>query len=139
MDSTQDIAGEPPHVQQGPLSPIDFKNPAILLAGPVDYAMYGFFRDRLMAAPETGLVVIEVSTLGGDPEVAREGPLKTCIASLKAKLHEIEHSIVIENEGFENLVRGSSVSMDEVLRRAPENWYIEAQDAKSLGLVEDVI
>nr|WP_291549819.1 ATP-dependent Clp protease proteolytic subunit [Bosea sp. (in: a-proteobacteria)] len=184
------------------LAPEAFSGPAILLAGTVDYGMYAFFRERLAAAPAEGLVVVEISTLGGDPEVARmmgedirfhsdldtrrrfvflgkaavysagatfmsffarenryltrgtrlmiherklqaqvtlDGPLKTCIANLKAKLNEVEHSIAIENEGFENLVRGSRVPMDEVLKRAPENWYIEAQEAKSLGLIEDVI
>jgi hypothetical protein len=49
------------------------------------------------------------------------------------------NSIAIQNEGFENLVRGSAVTMDEVLRRAPENWYIEAQEAKALGLVAGVL
>jgi hypothetical protein len=29
--------------------------------------------------------------------------------------------------------------MEELLRKAPSNWYIEAQEAKALGLVEDVI
>lgn len=29
--------------------------------------------------------------------------------------------------------------MDEVLRRAPENWYIEAQEAVALGLVQAVV
>jgi hypothetical protein len=53
------------------LSAVDFNNPAILLAGAVDYAMYALFRNRLTSAPESGLVVIELSTLGGDPEVAR--------------------------------------------------------------------
>jgi hypothetical protein len=67
------------------------------------------------------------------------GPLTSCIASVKALLHEIEHSIAIQNEGFENLVRGSSVTMDEVLRRAPDNWYLEAQEAKALGLIREVI
>jgi hypothetical protein len=33
--------------------------------------MYALFRNRLTSAPESGLVVIELSTLGGDPEVAR--------------------------------------------------------------------
>lgn len=180
----------------------DFANPAILLAGTVDYAMYGSFRDQLAAGPTDGLVVVELSTLGGDPEMARmmgedvrfhsetepdrrfvflgkaaiysagatfmsffsrdnryltrgtrlmiherkmkdklvvEGPLTTCIASLKAKLHEIEQSIAIQNEGFENLIRGSQVTMEDVLRRAPENWYIEALEAKRLGLIRDVL
>lgn len=179
-----------------------FDTPRILLAGAVDYAMYARFRDQLAEAPKTGLIVVELSTLGGDPEVARMmgedirfqsdanpsrrlvflgkaaiysagatfmsffavenryltrgarvmiherkmdqhlhvvGPLTTCIASVKAMLNELEHSIAIQNEGFENLVRGSSVTMEEVLRRAPANWYIEAQDAKAMGLIAEVI
>jgi hypothetical protein len=29
--------------------------------------------------------------------------------------------------------------MDEVLRRAPSNWYVDAAEAMELGLVEGVI
>jgi ATP-dependent protease ClpP protease subunit len=185
-----------------PLQAGDFRFPSIFLSGPVDYAMYAWFRQQLAGAPGEGLVVIELSTLGGDPEVARmmgedirfhsdlgperrfvflgkaaiysagttfmsffarcnryltrgtrlmiherrlvktleiNGPLTTCLADVQAVLNEISGSIEIQNEGFDNLVRGSSVSLDEVLRRAPSNWYIEAQEAKALGLVEDVI
>jgi len=53
------------------LAPADFSAPAILLSGAVDYAMYANFRLQLDAAPAEGLVVVELSTLGGDPEVAR--------------------------------------------------------------------
>jgi hypothetical protein len=67
------------------------------------------------------------------------GPLTTCVATVTAILHEIEASIAIQNEGFENLVRGSTVTMDDVLIRAPSNWYIEANEAKSLGLVIEVL
>ena len=185
-----------------PLTPADFGNPAILLSGGVDYDMYGNFRAQLGTAPTEGVVVVELSTLGGDPEVARmmgedirfhsdiaperrfvflgkaaiysagatfmsffaranryltrgtrlmiherkltkdlhiEGPLTSCVATLEAALNEIRESIAIQNEGFESLIRGSSVTMDEVLRRAPSNWYIEAQDAQRLGLIEAVI
>ena len=164
--------------------------------------MYRDFRSQLDAAAERDLVVVELTTLGGDPEVARmmgedirfgtdvepgrrfvflgkaaiysagttfmsffsrpnryltrgtrlmiherklaktvqlNGPLTTCIASVKATLHEIESSIEIQNEGFANLVRGSRVTLDEVLRRAPENWYIEAGQAQELGLIEGVV
>jgi hypothetical protein len=180
----------------------DFNTPAILLGGPVDYDMYKDFRAQLDQASKNDLVVTELSTLGGDPEVARmmgediryhsdnspqcrfvflvkaaiysagttfmsffaienryltrgtrlmiherkldktlhiNGPLTTCVATVTATLHEIEASIAIQNEGFENLIRGSKVTMDEVLSRAPGNWYIEATEAKSLGLVSDVI
>lgn len=176
-------------------------NPHVVLSGPVDYAMYQSFRDQLCAAPAEGTLVLTLSTLGGDPEVARligdeirllgdydgreilflgkavvysagatlmanfpadrrfltrgtrimvherqmtktinlSGPLKTLTATLKATLHEIEHSIRIEEEGFAKLVEGTRLSLDDVRRRAPENWYIEADEARDLGLVLDVI
>src|ERR1700761_6796339 len=179
-----------------------FKSPAIALSGVVDYAMYTNFRAQFDNASENELVVIELSTLGGDPEVARmmgedvrfaseteptrrfvflgkaaiysagvtfmsffarenrylargtrlmiherklskqlviDGPLTTCVAVVKATLNEIESSIVIQNEGFQNLILGSKVSFEEVLTRAPSNWYLEANEAKNLGLVEAVL
>ena len=53
------------------LSPADFKNPAILLSGQVNEAMYHSFREQLDGAPDQGLITVEITTLGGDPEVAR--------------------------------------------------------------------
>jgi ATP-dependent protease ClpP protease subunit len=185
-----------------PLTPEMFNNPAVSLSGAVDYLMYGNFRNQLNSAPTEGLVVVELSTLGGDPEVARmmgedvrfhsdltpqrrivflgkaaiysagatfmsffaksnryltrgtrimiherkltrnlhiEGPLTSCVATLEATLNEIRESIEIQNEGFESLVRGSSITMDEVLQRAPSNWYIEGNEAQRLGLIEGVL
>lgn len=68
-----------------------------------------------------------------------DGPLTTCVANLKATLNEIECSIAIQNEGFQNLINGSSLSLDDVLLKAPENWYLEANEAQSLGLIAAVI
>jgi len=184
------------------LTTADFDAPRVLLAGPVDYEMYKAFREQLAAAPPSGLVVVELSTLGGDPEVARmmgedirfhseinlarrfvflgkaaiysagatfmsffappnrylsrgtrlmiherkldkqlhvTGPLTTCVPSVEALLNEIKHSIAIQNEGFENLIRGSKVTMEEILQRAPGNWYLEAEEARELGLIVGVI
>src|ERR1700733_2015081 len=63
-----------------------------------------------------------------DKQLHINGPLTMCVATVAATLHEIEASIAIQNEGFENLIRGSKVTMEEVLRRAPGNWYIEANE-----------
>ena len=189
-------------MQTKPLSPPAFKAPAVMLSGSVNYEMYKDFRRQFDAASQQDLVVVELSTLGGDPEVARmmgedirfasemtpdrrfvflgkadiysagttfmsffarsnryltrgtrlmiherklskelkiDGPLTTCIATVKATLHEIESSIEIQNEGFANLIVGSSVTMEQVLERAPYNWYIEAEEAKTLGLIEAVV
>jgi hypothetical protein len=68
-----------------------------------------------------------------------DGPLTSCVATVKATLHEIEASVAIQNEGFENLVRGSAVTMEEVLEKAPFNWYIEANEALQLGLIRAVL
>lgn len=175
--------------------------PHIVLHGPVDHDMYASFRQQLGNAPANGAIVVSISSLGGDPEVARlmgdeirllrdytgrealflgkvavysaaatfmaafprdkrflthgtrlmiherqmtktinvSGPLRACIASLKATLHEIEQSIEIEEEGFRDIVAGSKVPFEDVRERAPANWYICAQEARELGLVLDVI
>ncbi|MEZ5764907.1 MAG: peptidase S14 [Xanthobacteraceae bacterium] len=184
------------------LQPSDFRTPAVRLFGVVDDDMYVNFRDQLDRVGDQQVVVVELSTLGGDPEVARmmgedirfaselspnqrfvflgkaaiysagttflsffardnrylrrgarlmiherklsktliiDGPLTTCVANLKATLNEIECSIAIQNEGFQNLINGSSLSLDDVLLKAPENWYLEANEAQSLGLIAAVI
>lgn len=176
-------------------------HPNVHLHGAVDDAMYDSFRQQILNAPSEGTLVFSITTLGGDPEVARamgddvrligeytgretlflgkvavysagatfmsafptdkrfltrgtrimvherqmtatvelNGPLKMQIAKLKAKLHEIEHSIKIEEEGFRALIDGSSVDYDELLKKAPNNWYINCQEALDLGLILDVI
>ena len=176
-------------------------NPHIRLSGTVDQFMYQSFRQQLEACPAEGTLVIAITTLGGDPEVARtmaddirlledhdgreilflgkvavysagatfmaafpvdrrfltrhtrlmihertiskqinlNGPLRMVVASIKAALHEVEHSILIEEEGFRDIVKNSRVEFEELREKAPSNWYIEAEEARELGLVLDVI
>ncbi len=176
-------------------------NPHIRLSGPVDQLMYENFRAQLGNCPPEGTLVIALTTLGGDPEVARtmaddirlledhdgreilflgkvavysagatfmsafpvarrfltrhtrlmlherqitkqinlNGPLRMVVASIKAALHEVEHSIEIEEEGFRDIVRDSQVTFEELREKAPSNWYIEAEEARDRGLVLDVI
>ncbi len=184
------------------LSAADFQSPAVMISGTVDYELYAKFRTQFDRALDQQVVVIELSTLGGDPEVARmmgediryasemapdrrlvflgkaaiysagttfmsffarhnryltrgtrlmiherkmskelkiDGPLTTCIATVEAALNEIRSSIDIQNEGFCNLIQGSAVTIEEVLKRAPSNWYLEAEEAKRLGLIEAVL
>jgi len=176
-------------------------HPHIRLHGTVDDDMYRAFQQGLAAASGDEPLVVSLTTLGGNPEVARamgedirllgayqgrdalflgkvavysagatfmsyfrrenrfltrgtrimiherlitrdihlEGPLRTCVANLKAALNEIEQSIAIEEEGFRLLVAQSKIDFEELRRRAPENWYIAAEQARELGLVLDVI
>lgn len=208
MTQTFDIPAPASDAARAPTAPAPYSTrypllatPHICLSGPVDHAMYQSFRDQLAAAPSDGTLVIAISTLGGDPEVARlmgdevrllreftgreilflgkvavysagatfmahfpvdkrfltqgtrlmiherkltcdvhlEGPLKTLVPILQAKLHEIEESIRIEEEGFRDIVAGSKLGFDELCQKAPSNLYLEAEEARDLGLVLDVI
>lgn len=68
-----------------------------------------------------------------------EGPLTTCIATVRAALNEIECSIKIQNEGFANLVSDSKLSLHDILQKASENWYLDAEDARKLGVIEGIV
>ena len=74
-----------------------------------------------------------------DKRLHLTGPLSACLPQARALLNEIEHSMEIQREGFEALVRGSRVALDDLLSRAPSNWYLEAREAQALGLVKGVI
>ncbi|MGB3794897.1 MAG: ATP-dependent Clp protease proteolytic subunit [Alteraurantiacibacter sp.] len=52
-------------------SQIVLTSPQLRLIGSVDEAMYAEFRDQLNAAPAEGPLIIAITTLGGNPEVAR--------------------------------------------------------------------
>jgi ATP-dependent Clp protease protease subunit len=176
-------------------------SPHVQLHGPVDSSMYDSFKSQLAAAPTDGPLVVSITTLGGDPEMARamgdnirllrdytdretlflgkvavysagatlmsafpvhsrfltrhsrlmiherqmqssielNGPLNTLRYTLEAKLHEIRDSIAIQEEGFRDLITGSKVDLEDLKDKARSNWYIEAEEARDLGLVLDVI
>ena len=46
-------------------------SPQLRLVGAVDEAMYAEFRNQLAAAPTDGPLTIAITTLGGNPEIAR--------------------------------------------------------------------
>jgi hypothetical protein len=68
-----------------------------------------------------------------------DGSLTSCLATVRGTHNEIECSIAIQNEGFQNLIVGSNVTLDQVIQRAPSNWYLEAEEARNLGLIEAVL
>jgi ATP-dependent protease ClpP protease subunit len=46
-------------------------SPQIRLIGPIDAAMYETFREQLGGKPPAGPIAVAMTTLGGDPDVAR--------------------------------------------------------------------
>lgn len=175
--------------------------PDIRLAGAVNDSMHEKFQGQLAALSGAGPFVIALTTLGGDPEVARamaadlrllravegcrfiffgksavysagatfmasfpledrwlerdtrlmiherkldktvhfHGPLEGCLSIAMALVHEIENGITIEREGFAALIEGSTLSLDDVIAKAPKNWYLDAQEALDLNLIAGVV
>lgn len=175
----------------------------VSLVGSVDEAMACKLRDSLGEAKEgAGPLTIDMTTLGGDPEMARrmivevdaarerlkgrrlvfvgktavysagctfmaafpredrylaadatllihcrqlketielDGPIRTHIPRLEAKLHEFETGVQLEVENFERLIEGSDVSMDELLEKALHNWYVPAEEAVARKLVAGIV
>ncbi|WP_374471308.1 peptidase S14 [Phenylobacterium sp.] len=66
-------------------------------------------------------------------------PLAQARKRVEALLNEIDVGLDLEREGFEELIDGSRVSMDELRERAQTNWYVAADEALQLGLIGGVV
>ena len=175
----------------------------ISLVGSVDEAMACKLRDALAEA-EAGdePLTIDMTTLGGDPEMARrmivevdaarkrlkgrrlvfvgktavysagctfmaafppddryltadatllihcrqsketiefDGPIRSHIPKLESKMHELKTGISLEEENFERLIKGTDISMDELLEKALYNWYVPAEEAAERGLIAGIV
>jgi hypothetical protein len=45
----------------------------------------------------------------------------------------------LEDEGFARLIEGSDIGLDEVIEKAPSNWYLSAEEALKRGLFADIV
>lgn len=173
--------------------------PHINLSGQVDQAMYASFGQQLALAPGEGPLVVAISTLGGDPDVARlmgdeirllrdyhgrdmvflgkvsvysagtvlmsafpadrrfltrgarllvherimtfylSGSVRSLGETMRSHLGEVEHAATVEEAYFADLIAGSTVTIEDIRAKAPSDWYIDAEEARTLGLVHDVI
>ena len=175
----------------------------ISLVGTVDQAMAEKLRDQLGEAEAgEGPVTIDITTLGGDPEMARrmiveidaarerlegrrlvfvgktavysagttmmggfpvadryltrdavlllhcrqmektmqlQGPLASSRIQLGQVLEEVENGMRLEREGFQTIIEGSDVSLDEICERAMTSWYVPAAEALERRLIAGVV
>lgn len=58
---------------------------------------------------------------------------------VEALLAEIEIGLRVQDWGFEELIAGSDVDMDELKRRARHDWYLDADQALKRGLIAGVV
>lgn len=68
-----------------------------------------------------------------------EGPLGSCRRVLEEIIADIDHGLRLEEQGFSELIEGSSVTPEEIIRRAYGGWYLCAQEALDIGLVAGLV
>lgn len=71
--------------------------------------------------------------------VQLDGPLDACEQELREVLAEIETGKALQTEGYRQLIEGSEVTLDEIERRAADNWYLTAEEALARGLIAGVV
>ena len=75
-----------------------------------------------------------------DKQIHFFGPLRANAALARDLLAEIENGQRLEREGFEQLVAGSRLPIDELMEHAMAgNWYLPAGEALERGLVAGLI
>ena len=74
-----------------------------------------------------------------DMNVHFSGPLKAQAQVAREVLAQIEVGLQLERAGFADLIKGSSMDMDEVCDLATNNWYVPAEEALARGLVAGLI
>jgi ATP-dependent protease ClpP protease subunit len=68
-----------------------------------------------------------------------EGPMASNIQILSEQLALVQAAERVERQGFEELAEGSKLSADEIFKRAKDNFYLTATEARDFGLVASVI
>lgn len=69
-----------------------------------------------------------------------EGALRGCRTAIQDVLAEIDSGQRLERAGFAELVEGTPLNVDDVLAKVLErDWYLDAQQAVSVGLVAGVL
>jgi hypothetical protein len=72
-------------------------------------------------------------------DVHFEGPLGSSRRVLEEMIADIDNGLRVEDEGFAELIEGSSVTLEDLRRRAYGGWYLSASEALELGLVAGLI
>lgn len=72
-------------------------------------------------------------------DVHLSGPLSSNIAVAEEMLASLRSGMTLEQAGFESLARGCTLSLEEIEKRASKNWYLTAEEACKIGLIQELL
>jgi ATP-dependent protease ClpP protease subunit len=98
--------------------------------------MAGFARQDRWLSRET-VLLIHGRKLSKTQQL--DGPLRIERKKIEALLGEIDIGLELERHGFEALIEGSQVSLDELYEHIQPDWYLAADDALARGLVAGLV
>lgn len=98
--------------------------------------MGGFLRDDRWLSRDT-VVMIHGRKLAKCLNI--EGPLRSERPRVQALLAEIDEGLRIERVGFERLIAGSDITLEELERQTIGDWYLTARQALDRGLIAGLI
>ncbi|WP_353642205.1 peptidase S14 [Mesorhizobium sp. WSM2239] len=96
----------------------------------------GFPRKRRFITRDCVLLIHERHL---DMSLQLSGPLPSSLQQVQEMEHQLKTGIEIEREGFEMLCRDTGVGLDECIEKARTSWYVKADEALKLRLVEGVL
>lgn len=68
-----------------------------------------------------------------------DGPLRAERAKAEALLAEIDEGLRLERTGFERLIEGSDITLEEIETQTVGDWYLTAGEALQRGLVAGLV
>ena len=99
--------------------------------------MGAFDRDRRFLSSDCELLIHERKL---KKDLPLDGALKACITQVKNILAELESGQRLERDGFEELVKGASLSLSDLQNKVCErDWYLCASEAEKLGLIAGIV
>jgi ATP-dependent Clp protease, protease subunit len=114
--------------------PIFFGKSVVYSAGVS--AMGGFLKEDRWLARGTTLLIHGRSMT---QNLQLEGPISLIRRRLEGVLNEVDNGLRLEREGFEELIVGSDISIDEIVTCAETSWYLDADEALARGLIAGVV
>ena len=70
-----------------------------------------------------------------DKTIELSGPMRSSLPKVRSVVAQIELGMEIEEENFRQLIKGSNIALDELLKKAEHNWYVTAEEALDRELV----
>src|SRR6201994_3084203 len=98
--------------------------------------MAAFPKDKRWLTRDTALLIHGRRMI---KDLHLEGPLGSCRRVLEEMIADIDHGLCLEEQGFAELITGTSVDAEEIASSAYSGWYLTAEESLSRKLVAGLI